>query len=358
MAEEINFFHIQWHLTEGCNLRCKHCYQKEYDPEKDISTEQAMSFLDHYFEVIKKWGKTASFSLTGGEPLTRKDLFDIIAKIKGNEIPSWVYILTNGTLIDKAMARRIKESGVDSVQISLDGARAETHDAIRGKGNFDRAVKGIRNLLDEGVRVSTHYVMHKQNVSEVSDVIDLGTSLGVKNFTITRLVPIGVGKAMKELMLEPLEVKEVFTSLYRKQEELNSKGIKCSLSETRPLWCLVDGNLEGVCPVGINGLAILSDGTILPCRRFPIKIGNILEDSLYDVWYNSDVLWELRNRNNVEECGSCENKTRCWGCRGMAWAYYGNYMKPDPQCWKLFKKLPEGMNPPKMNKEGYFELKK
>lgn len=111
------------------------------------------------------------------------------------------------------------------------------------------------------------------------------------------------------------------------------------------------------CPVGINGLAMMPDGTVLPCRRFPIKIGNVLKDSLYKIWYTSDLLWKMRDRTLVEKCGSCENKEKCYGCRGMAWAYFGDYLKPDPQCWKCFRELPKMPDDlPKPNEHGYYEV--
>ena len=104
---------------------------------------------------------------------------------------------------------------------------------------------------------------------------------------------------------------------------------------SRPLWCLIDPEMGGFCPAGLSCLAILHDGTVLPCRRLEIPIGNIVRDGLYRIWYTSDVLWRLRDKKGLAKgCNGCQWLSNCGGCRAIAHALTGDFMGSDPQCWK------------------------
>jgi len=106
----------------------------------------------------------------------------------------------------------------------------------------------------------------------------------------------------------------------------------------RPLFALLNGNdptVGALCSVGNNALTIMHDGTIYPCRRLPIPIGNALTDSFYKVWYTSEVLWNIRNTKNIKgKCSGCDFIPICRGCRAIAYALTGDYLAEDPQCWK------------------------
>jgi radical SAM protein with 4Fe4S-binding SPASM domain len=125
------------------------------------------------------------------------------------------------------------------------------------------------------------------------------------------------------------------------------KGATLKIIKYRTLWAMIDPDrakipdvpleidLGGMCSIGIDSLTILPDGTVLPCRRLPIPIGNLTNDSIFKIWYTSDLLWKIRNKNNLKgKCNKCELIPRCSGCRAIAYAVTGDYLAEDPQCWK------------------------
>lgn len=139
-------------------------------------------------------------------------------------------------------------------------------------------------------------------------------------------------------VLSKEEIKAIYEGITVRANEINSK---LNVRRLRPLWlnttyldCTNNEKIGGFCPVGLTSLAILWDGTVLPCRRLEIPIGNILEDGLFKIWYDSDVLWRIRDKNNLQgKCHGCVNVERCGGCRAIAYATTGDYMGEDIQCW-------------------------
>lgn len=327
-------FYFQWHFTENCNLRCTHCYQEDYQA-LDLSEDKIFSIARILNNSLAKWKKFGRISLTGGEPFLREDLlYKLLEFFDNSEQVYWVGILTNGTLIDDQNASRLSQfQKLREVQISIDGAQPETHDAIRGNGNFAKAVKAIKILKRHSLNVSIMFTLHKQNSDEALSVINLAEELNIDALTIERIVPINVGDIAKFYMSSG-ELKPVYQNIYSAKKRVESRS-SLKIRVSRPLWVLTDETLGGFCPAGFSSLAILNDGTVLPCRRLEIPIGNILEEGLYKIWYTSDVLWNLRNKRKLNDnCGNCNYLHRCGGCRAIAYHITGDYMADDPQCWK------------------------
>lgn len=327
-------FYFQWHFLERCNLRCVHCYQDGYESE-ELRDEQVLRIAELINEALGRWGRLGRVSLTGGEPFLRKDLlFRLLDFFETSPNVYWTGILSNGVLIDEAAADKLKYfSKLREVQISLDGATAESHDAVRGVGVFQKAVSAIRLLKNFGFTVSIMFTLHRKNAGESLAVIDLAESVGVDFLTVERMIPRNKID-MTEFYQPPLELKRIYTSIYERKKELDEAG-RLKLRVSRPLWGLLDGKMGGFCPAGFTSLAILHDGTVLPCRRLEIPLGNILTEGLYKIWYTSDVLWKLRNKHQSgDACGVCGMLGKCGGCRAAAYAVTKNYMARDPQCWK------------------------
>lgn len=347
--EEKKGFYIQWHFIERCNLRCTHCYQREYKFEE--FEEEKLLKIAHILEnTMEKWQRRARVSLTGGEPFLRKDLLlKLLEFFEASRAFNRVGILSNGTLIDEDIALRMRPfSKLQEIQVSLDGAKPAFHDSIRGKGSFQKAADGLKLFKNNGFTTSIMFTLHKQNQDEVQPVIDLAEDLEIDYLTIERMVPRSQ-EDMAAFFLEPGEVEHIYQSIYRRKLEVEKKG-KLKIRVSRPLWGLIDKNLGGFCPAGFTSLAILHDGTVLPCRRLEIPIGNILDDGLYKIWYTSEVLWKLRNKKLLGgKCGTCELLGNCGGCRAIAYTVYGDFTAPDPQCWKK-----ENINvQPEVARDGY-----
>jgi radical SAM protein with 4Fe4S-binding SPASM domain len=336
-----NEFYLQWHITDRCNLRCNHCYQEDFTGNFEMSLDDLISIADDLLRVTKKWNKKAEFSITGGEPFVRKDFLYFLEYLNSQDNVSNIDILSNGTLITEQQVKKLKKiSKLKSVQISLDGASSKTHDLIRGKGSFEKAINGIRKLKEYAINVKIMFTLQRFNKDDIPYLYDLSLKENVKSITIERTVPIGSAKNLKEYLLSPAEIRQIFEYIYNR----DTYEKQMDVLKYRPLWInfkscdyniITDNELGAVCSIGLDGICILPDATVLPCRRLPIPIGNLKRDSLEKIWFTSDLLWQIRDKNNLKgKCNSCEYISRCSGCRAMAYAYTGDFMAEDPHCWK------------------------
>ena len=326
-------FYFQWHIVERCNLRCRHCYQNSHQAGElgETDLQKIACLLE---SALIQWRYSGRVSLTGGEPfLVPGTLFRLLKFFEDSPSFEWVGILTNGTQIDRSTAERLSRlRKLREVQVSLDGDQA-THDSIRGPGSYRRTLDGIAELRGAGVKTAIMFTLTKQNAGSATSMIDLATELGVDAVTVERASPIGP-KCGGDDLLSADEIREIYTTIAQRKRGLGN-GSGTRIRTSRPLWCLADQKLGGFCPAGFGCLAILHDGTVLPCRRLEIPVGNILRDGLYRIWYTSPVLWKLRNRKLLSgECGNCEFQGGCGGCRAIAHAMTGDFMAEDPQCWK------------------------
>jgi MoaA/NifB/PqqE/SkfB family radical SAM enzyme len=340
-------FFIQWHLTENCNLRCRHCYQIEGMRNMELSLHEAEDVIDEASGMLESWAETygigfsPSFNITGGEPFLRADLFEILGAIKARGFG--IFLLTNGTLIDRNRAKALSDTGIDGVQVSIEGP-PEIHDSIRGKGSFGASVEGIKNLLDAGLRVTLNATLSKINAHHMPEVLNIASGLGVQRAGFSRLVPSGRGLSLIGEMLSPEEVKGLYGFLLsRKIEGLEivtgdpvASMMAAGEKDSGKSMC---STATGGCAAGISGLTILSDGSITPCRRLHIPIGNVRSDSLREVWATSPVLENLRDKSRYAgRCGRCPRWSGCRGCRAIAYAYSlskgeGDFLSEDPQCF-------------------------
>ena len=172
------------------------------------------------------------------------------------------------------------------------------------------------------------------NKKEVEPLIELLKKESVDTFSAERFIPEGAGADLKDELLTANEVRQIFQRIY----SIAMKEDKIRILLYRPLFALLNGNdptVGALCSVGNNALTIMHDGTIYPCRRLPIPIGNALADSFFKVWYTSKVLWNVRNLKNIKgKCADCDFIPVCRGCRAMAYALTGDYLAEDPQCWR------------------------
>ena len=208
VAVVIKRFLLQWHITERCDLRCRHCYQED-QIAKELSIDELVRVWEQYVFLIDNLCQQATvsvqadLSITGGEPLLHPDFFPLIETIKSSKTKCRLAILTNGTQITHEVAKRFSKMNLRYVQVSIDGTQA-THDAIRGKGSFEAAIRGVRHLVRQGVFTILSMTVHRENFREFSEVVRLGQKLKVNKVWSDRLVPFGRGST-----LEPLDKGEV-----------------------------------------------------------------------------------------------------------------------------------------------------
>lgn len=336
-------FFIQWHLTEKCNLACKHCYQDGRSSD-ELSFPEIKKVIVETSDMITSWSETyhvdfsRSMNITGGEPFLRKDLFDVLGEVKRHGFDT--YVLTNGILATRKHARALVDLGVSGVQVSIEGCE-EVHDEIRGRGSFAAAVAGIEHLIDAGLTVTLNVTLSSLNASSLTKVIACGTHVGARRIGFSRLVPSGKGSSLLSEMLPPQHVKELYTSLFA----LEFKGLEVVTGDpvASQMNARADGDAGNVaisgCAAGVSGLTIQPDGSVTPCRRMPIPIGNVRRDSLREIWSTSPVLRALRDRGSYRgKCGACKRWAVCRGCRAIAYACSrsggaDDFLADDPQCF-------------------------
>ncbi|MCS7119307.1 MAG: radical SAM protein [Archaeoglobaceae archaeon] len=338
-------FQVVWDITYACNLRCKHCYAtagKALDDE--LTKEEAINTIDS----LERLGVTI-IAFSGGEPLVRKDIYELTKYASEKGI--YIAIATNGTMINDERAKKLKESGVSYIQISLDGMR-ETHDAFRGiRGVFDKTIEGIKKAVQHDFFVNVSMTVTKYNYQEVIEVIKLCEDLGVNWFMHYNFIPTGRGREIFNSDITPEEREKLLRMLY--ERNLNSK---ISILSTAPQFARIalqcsNGiipthfyNLNagerfkklaefiGGCGAGRFYFAIKANGDITPCVFFPLVVGNVRSDDLEELWKKNKIFEDLRNKDKLEICGGCEYRYVCGGCRARAYNYFGSYLKPDPGC--------------------------
>lgn len=340
-------FHLQWHITERCNLRCKHCYMEEKFLKNELSLEKLFKVLDNYLKLVKKWEiprQKTRISITGGEPLVRKDFFKFLERCYQHKDLTKYGILTNGILINNELVKRFKKLEVDYVQVSLEGMKTNNN-YIRGEGTFKKIVKAVEILVKGGIDVGISVTLTKKNIGDIKSLVKLAKELGVTTLGLRRFVPIGRGEGIKNLILPVQDVKKLYLYIAEENKELfrsNSKlkiGMGCEDGILAQEGYPVNG-----CVAGYSSVTILPNGDVYPCRRLPIYVGNVLSQSFEDIFYNSKEMQKLRDPSNLnEKCKNCSYSNECkGGAKCVSYGYWrDSYIDdpqflPDPQCWRLF----------------------
>jgi len=337
---------IAWEITRRCNLRCVHCRSSselEVKSHPDFSTEEAFRVIDD----VSGYAKPV-IVLSGGEPLLRKDVFEIARY--GTDRGLRMCLATNGTLVDEEICKRIKDSGIRIVSLSLDGSEESVHDDFRSqKGAFTGTIHAAELLKKSGIEFIINSSFTKRNQEEIPKVYRLAKELGATAWYMFMIVPTGRGeeimneliskedyeeildwhyqmeKTEKEMLVRPTCAPHYYRIVLQKSKEEGAKFERRTLKFST-------GGSKG-CIAGQLIALIDVDGNVLPCSYFPKPAGNIRVQSFKDIWENSELFKELRDfKKYKSKCGSCEYVTVCGGCRARAYAIYGDYLEEEPFC--------------------------
>lgn len=378
---------IFWEVTKGCNLRCIHCRATatELMSPRDLPTSKALDIISEIADF-----SNPILVLSGGEPLYRHDIFQLAEYATSRGLRA--ALATNGTLVTKDIAEKIKNSGIKRVSISLDGADATTHDTFRGiPGAFDAAIYGMRNLQELSVSVQINTTIARHNAHQLPDVLTLARRLGADALHTFLLVPVGCGVDIAAEQMVPPDEYERMLNWFYDQSLTGDIELKATCAphyfrvlrqrraadrvagreatpavashphEIGPTDMTMPGSTgislkpNGGPPVGHTGhpggnpgdmnamtkgcLAgtgvcfISHAGEVFPCGYLPALAGDLRKQSFAEIWNDSEVFGQLRDDDNLKgKCGCCEFRHVCMGCRARAFAASGDFLAEEPFC--------------------------
>jgi len=333
---------VEWDITNGCNLRCKHCMVSSSAPLPDeLSTQQAFDLID---QLSESEFKIIVFS--GGEPLSRKDFPEILkyAYKKG----FYTKLLTNASLIDDSMAKLLAENDILFCQISLDGSDTETFGKIRGKGVFEKVVQGLKNLKKYGLNFGATMVVTSDNYMKIEETLQLAISLGASSFAAGQLQI--VGRALNTgIQPPPFREKEFeFDKIMRQmgqkyQDKIIVRNYIDTVLNRKELG--EKGYLVSSCSRIDQGISIFPDGTITFCKGFYGKCDAMLVDNKSNFslgrFPQDSISTVLKKRNkynfnivdNSSVCQKCFVSELCLGgCPAEHFIKNGDFVVSEGQC--------------------------
>jgi len=315
-------------VTNQCNLRCMHCHLSSGLPfQNELTTEEIFQVISDAAALGLK-----NLVVTGGEPLLHKDILRILEY--GSQYADKMALLTNGTLITEEIAEKLSDIGLQ-IQVSLDGTCEETHEFIRGKGSYRKALSGLENLVKAGAQPLISMTILKGNLNEISEMADLAEKLGIKylHFPILQIK----GRAKENESVITLEDEDLVTATKKILE----------ISKTRDIEITVEKNFrdkiekmqkKDFCEAGCSAVSIAADGKVYPCSALhedEFCAGHIRNQQLKDIWKESEVLHRFRSCSMLDtpECKTCEIKFFCGsGCHVDRYFAHGRLDVPTPVC--------------------------
>ena len=363
---------VSWNLTYRCNLACEHCYldagstppqsQREENAHRgprllamenfadrsELGTEECFRVIDE----IAAFAPECLTILTGGEPLLRRDILEIVRRAADRGL--WVVVGTNGVSITENLARRLSEAGARGLSLSLDALDPDRHDRFRMvRGAWQNTVDGAEILNRTGLPFIVQTTAGSHNLGELDAIADFAYErLAAKVWNLYFLVPTGRGQFVSDMT--PAQYDEVLASLYRIQRKFDRRMLvnaKCAPhfiktvlenaprpgsgqagAETDPRFRTYSDGAGG-CPAGTHYMGIRPNGDVTPCPYLPVFAGNLRRAGLTALWNSSELFTDIRRRASLGgRCGACEMSAHCGGCRARAYGMTGNLMAEDPLC--------------------------
>jgi len=354
---------VSWNLTYRCNLACEHCYldaggsplvsTENFADRSELSTDECFKVIDD----IAAFAPECVTILTGGEPLLRRDILEIVKR--GAERGLWVVVGTNGVKISENVAQRLADAGARGLSLSLDALDPDRHDRFRKvRGAWQNTVEGAQILNRTGLPFIVQTTAGAHNLGELEAIADFAHDrLAAKVWNLYFLVPTGRGQFVSDLT--PEQYDEVLASLYRIQRQYDRRMLvnaKCAphyiktvlehigdaggppltdesglFPGSSPIRTYSGG--AGGCPAGTHYMGIRPNGDVTPCPYLPVFAGTLRRSSLADLWTSSELFTDIRRRASLGgRCGDCEMNAHCGGCRARAYGMTGDLMAEDPLC--------------------------
>jgi len=345
---------VSWNLTYRCNLACEHCYldaggtplvgTENFADRSELGTEECFRVIDE----IAAFAPECITILTGGEPLLRRDILEIVRR--ASERGLWVVVGTNGVSITENLARRLAEAGARGLSLSLDALDPDRHDRFRNvRGAWRNTVEGAEILNRTGLPFIVQTTVGSHNLGELEAIADFAHDrLAAKVWNLYFLVPTGRGQFVSDIT--PAQYDEVLASLYRIQKKYERRMLVNAKCAPHYIKTVLENALRpgsgqggvpirtysggaGGCPAGTHYMGIRPNGDVTPCPYLPEFAGTLRNSSLADLWTSSELFTGIRRRTSLGgRCGECEMNGHCGGCRARAYGMTGDLMAEDPLC--------------------------
>jgi len=333
--------HPVWEVTNACNLRCRQCHASSGKPlPNELTTEEGKKLLDDIAGI----GEFRMLALGGGEPLVRPDIFELVAYARSLGLE--ISIATNGTLLTFEMAKEFKKMGVANIAVGINASDESVHEQItRVPGSFEKTRQAIYATKEAGMNLQFNTTVMKENREAIPGLLDLASEVDAQIVLLYQLVPEGRGEEAMELSRREYRA---LTEMVAEKQKVNRAIIEPTCSPQ--YWAYLmseDGKKPSAlemklartlfkgCVAGSGLCYIKPDGEIWPCPFVPLSGGNVREQSLKEIWYESELFQSLRDRERLtgKMCSQCRFKYICGGCRGRAYAHSGDYLGDDPLCF-------------------------
>ncbi len=334
---------VAWEVTRTCNLHCIHCRAAAVDKPYpgELTTQECLSVIDQITAFARP-----IIIVTGGEPLLRPDVFDIVKY--GTDKGLRMVMAPNGTLLTEDVARRLKACGVQRISISIDGASAEVHDDFRQMpGAFEGSMRGIRAANAVGLDFQINSSITARNLGEIPKILDLAVKLGAKGLHIFMLVPTGRGENLKGVEISPEQYEQALNWFYEQRDKVPFHlKATCAPQYYRILRQRAEAEGKKVTPedygldavtrgcLGGQSFCFISHvGQLQPCGYLELDCGNVRREGFERAWKESPIFKQLRDPKCYKgKCGICKYLRVCGGCRARAYAKTGDYLGEEPCC--------------------------
>lgn len=334
-------FQVCFAITKRCNLRCKHCCTEVSLDGDELTFNEILDIIDQF-----RIAKIFSIQVLGGEPLLRKEVFQILKILKEKRFG--ISLNTNCTLINDKTIREFKKVFPIGLCTSLDGSRAEIHDKLRGEGSFEKAVEGMKRLIKEGFQLSAEAVVTKYNIEDLPQIAKTARKIGLSRMVFVPIFYGGRAKCFQSDLAPDDETykigRAIAKELIDKYPKFTSGAFIDGFIKIEQFKTLKKKKNQKVAKIGLCGagrmtLGIRSDGIVIPCSAlWDMPAGSVREKPLMEIWNNSPVLRQFRtidkdSLDSIEECRICNYKYFCNGnCRASAYYSSGNIKGYSPDC--------------------------
>ena len=350
----MDYFAFQWHITDECDQRCKHCYifserlqvgGRSSGGERpnlvEMSWERMVAVLANVERMSARMQRVPYLYITGGDPILHSHFWDFLELLHLHGIP--FTLMGNPFHLTREVCQRMKQLGCRKYQLSLDGFR-ETHDRLRKPGSFDTTLEAIDTIRQSGIHCAIMSTVSATNIDEIPQLIDVIVEHKADIFAFGRYCPTSEDKARMETWhVEPERYRVFLEQCWSKFEQYKDSDTTFNLKDhlwtlflyDKGLFKIPEGLDEEVIYDGCNcancHFTISAEGRLMACRRFESYVGTVNED-MYDV-FNGSRMEQYRQHEKFEKCRTCELLRFCRGCPAVAYGYTGNFYAPDPQCW-------------------------